>query len=390
MKLLRRDKLGRFVLLAVRSAKKPSIKKRQARKPPIKKQRARKLPVKKQSARKPSVRKQLARKPPVKEQLARKLPVKKQPVRKPSVRKQSARKPSVKKQLARKPPVKKQLARKLPVKKQPARKPSVKKQPARKTSVRKRPARKLSVKKQLARKLQIRKQPARKSPIKKQPDRKPSVRKQPARKPSVKKPAKKRAKRKAELPLIPERSREAEIVMQSKLLLLMDSISLLQGGLDMGMQTFIEQDGSVDGELRIGRLPDEWRTSGGLPELIATLSSAFTTFPVFDKDPPFGGGFWATFAVRFGPQNEAEAGELADLYKRFRGLFQMGTYPVPAWNSGPIQMAITGDTTGLRAMIQSLAAKRGLPPSSILIRFIWGPEWAHDSRVRPGHYKGEK
>jgi hypothetical protein len=146
----------------------------------------------------------------------------------------------------------------------------------------------------------------------------------------------------------------------------------------------------VDGELRINRLPDRWRMPRGLSELIAALSSAFQTFPVFEKEPSFGGGFWATFGVRFGPQNETEVGEMADLYKRFRGLFQIGTYPTPAWNSGPIQMTITDDKVGLRSMIRSLEAKRGIPPSSILIRFLWGPEWAYNSRLRPGHYKDEK
>ena len=203
-------------------------------------------------------------------------------------------------------------------------------------------------------------------------------------------PPPKKRRKKAELPLVPVRSREAEVVVQAKLATLLGLIDMTEGGLDMAIQTFINGDGSVDGELRINRLPDRWRMPRGLPELIAALSSAFQTFPVFEKEPPFGGGFWVTFGVRFGPQNETEVGEMADLYKRFRGLFQIGTYPTPAWNLGPIQIAITDDKVGLRSMIRSLEAKRGIPPSSILIRFLWGPEWAYNSRLRPGHYKGEK
>ena len=222
---------------------------------------------------------------------------------------------------------------------------------------------------------------------KKVPKRRPS--KKPRREVERKLPKRKR-KKKAELPPVPVRSREAETVIQAKLATLLGLIDMTEGGLDMAIQTFINGDGSVDGELRINRLPDRWRMPRGLPELIAALSSAFQTFPVFEKAPSFGGGFWATFGVRFGPQNETEVGEMADLYKRFRGLFQIGTYPTPAWNSGPIQMTITDDKVGLRSMIRSLEAKRGIPPSSILIRFLWGPEWAYNSRLRPGHYKDEK
>jgi hypothetical protein len=98
-----------------------------------------------------------------------------------------------------------------------------------------------------------------------------------------------------------------------------------------------------------------------------------------------GGAFWATFGIRFGPQNDAEVGELANLYKRYRGLFQIGTYPTPAWGQGAVQVALTADNVGMRAMIESLLAKRGLPPTVILIRFVWTPDG-----VRPAHYKGEK
>ena len=259
----------------------------------------------------------------------------------------------------------------------------------------------VSVKKGPAKKRPVRKGSAKKEPPKKAPvakpkkvvPKKPVVSKKPevkkAKKPAAGKPSKKR-KKKAELPPVPVRSREAETVIQAKLATLLGLINMTEGGLDMAIQSFINGDGSVDGELRISSLPERWRDPRGLPDLIATLSSAFQTFPVFDKSPSFGGGFWATFGVRFGPQNETEAGELADLYKRFRGLFQIGTYPSPAWNSGPIQIAITDDKMGLRSMIHSLEAKRGIPPSAILIRFLWGPEWSHNSRMRPGHYKGEK
>jgi hypothetical protein len=175
--------------------------------------------------------------------------------------------------------------------------------------------------------------------------------------------------------------------MQGRLLVLMQDIGLIQSGLDMAFSTCINLDGSVDGELTIRNLPEEWRTLDGVRELVAVLSSALRTFEPFPAPPrcPMGGSFWCSFGIRFGPQNEAEIGELADLYKRHRGLFQIGTYPTQAWGTGAMQIALTGDRVGMLAMLTSLLEKRGLPPSVVMVRFIWTPDAS-----RPGHYKGEK
>jgi hypothetical protein len=172
------------------------------------------------------------------------------------------------------------------------------------------------------------------------------------------------------LPEIGVRSAEAQREIQERIVLLMESIRMLQMGLNMSMQTFVNSDGTVDGELRISGLPREWRDPDGLPELIATFSNAFQTFRVFDRNPTMGGSFWFSVAVRFGPENETEMGELAELYKRHKGLFQIGTYPTRADHSSPIQLCLTDDRMGLRGMIGGLEEKRGLPPTSILIRFM--------------------
>ncbi len=173
--------------------------------------------------------------------------------------------------------------------------------------------------------------------------------------------------------------------MQQRLLMLQNSVGLLERGLDMAAQSFPNRDGTVDGELTVRNLPEEWRTLDGFGYLIATLSSAFRTFVPFPPQPSMGGAFWCSFGIRFGPQNESEIGELYNLYKRHRGMFQIGTYPTPAWGSGAIQIALTGETVGLRAMITNLMKKRGLPPSVLMVRFIWTPDGSH-----PGHYRGEK
>ena len=159
----------------------------------------------------------------------------------------------------------------------------------------------------------------------------------------------------------------------------------------MSVQSMVNIDKTVDGELRIGNLPDEWREPEGLPDLIATFSNAFASFKVFERYPPMGGSFWFSVAVRFGPQNEMEMGELAKLYKRNKGLFQIGTYPTRADHPAPLQICLTDDRQGLRSMIRNLGDKRGLPPTAILVRLLWGPDWHPDvSGKRPGHYMGEK
>jgi hypothetical protein len=283
----------------------------------------------------------------------------------------------------KRPPVRKEPVRKKrpPVQKEPVRKkrPPVRKEPVRK----KRPP----VQKEPARK---KRPPVRKEPVRK---KKPLVRKKPVRKkrplvrkePVLKKKPPRKKKRPTELPRVAEASRAAEAEMQGRLLALQESIALLQGGLDMSVKTFVNLDGTVDGELRIGNLPDEWRSLRGVRLLVATLSNAVRSVPMFQKVPSMGGSYWISFAVRFGPRNMDEVAKLSRLYKRHRGMLQIGTYPTQAWLMGSQQVALTADSTGLKAMLTALLEKRGMPPTAILVRYIWTPY-----TERPGHYKGEK
>ena len=180
---------------------------------------------------------------------------------------------------------------------------------------------------------------------------------------------------------MPARAREADILILSKLADLMGEVGGMVGGASVAVKTFINSDGSVDGELKISDLPDELRAEENLPELVALLSEVFRAFRPFPVTPSMGGRFWVSFALRFGPQDETEVGKLAELYKRFRGLYQVGTYPAAAWHPTPIQLALT---TGLKTIVEGVARKQGFPPSVILIRFTWMPDGK-----RPGHLAGE-
>ena len=298
---------------------------------------------------------------------ARKKKVPVREIKKPAVPKRG--KPAKPSKVLKKPakkPVRKPV--KKPVKK-PVRKPA--KKPVRKPA--KKPVRKL---------VKVRKKPAKKPP-KKIPKRLPRRRRR-------------RRKPRGPVPPLPVAAGEADLVMQQKLQEVMDLVTMMFPEASTSIKTAINADWTVDGELRLDGLPEELRTEEGMLEIVALVSEAFRAFHPFDQVPPMGGKFWLSFGVRFGPNNESQAKELADLYKRFRGMFQVGTYPAFAWSLGAIQDAIAPG--GLRTIFEGVARKVGIPPSTLLIRFIWlpGPKrlWRELTRSqqytqRPGHYDHE-
>jgi hypothetical protein len=391
----RRDREGRFLPDRVRKKPAPRLApKKPAPRPAPKKPAPR--PVSKKPAPRPAFKKPASRLAPKKPAPR---PASKKPAPRPAFKKLAPR--PVPKKLAPRPVLKKPAPRLVPKKlvpkklvfKKSAPRPAPKKPAPRPTPrlVSKKPAPRPTprpVPKKPAPR-PVPKKPVPKKPVLKKPAPRP-VPKKPAprpvpKKPVRKKPVRKKPTRRPERPRVPEGSALAEAEVQAKLVELRGLLDLLQPGLDTAVQSMINFDGTVDGELRVGDLPPEWREVEGVPLLVATLSSAFRSWRPFAAMPAHGGAYWVSFGVRFGPQNEAEIGELAELYKRFRGLFQIGTYPAPAWNTGPIQIVLTSDRAGLRSMVQTLLEKRGLPPTNILVRFVWTTD-----RQRPGHYRGEK
>jgi hypothetical protein len=314
-----------------------------------------------------------AKKVSLKKSLPRKLPPKKVPPRKLPPKKVPPRKLPSKKFPPTKVPPRKLPPKKLPPTKVPPRKLPPKKLPSTKVPSRKFPPKKFPSRKVPPKKLPPRKLPPKKLPLRKVPRRKLPLRKVPRKKV--------RRRRGRVLPNIPTRSRAAEVAMLAKLTLLMGEVAAFVEGADVAVKTFINSDGSVDGELRVAEMPDELRSEDGAAELVAILSEVFRAFRPFPATPPMGGKFWVSFAMRFGPQNETEVGKLAELYKKFRGLFQVGTYPAAAWHPTPIQLALA---TGLKTIVEGVARRQGYPPSVILIRFTWTP----DGR-RPAHLQGE-
>lgn len=144
------------------------------------------------------------------------------------------------------------------------------------------------------------------------------------------------------------------------------------------IKTFINSDYTVDGELRI-TLPNDWRDEEGRVRLLEFLSHIMRSVgPLVRAE--LGGAFWVAFGVRFGPASDAEVGDLAELYKRFRGLFQVATYATEAG----ILTAIIINVTNLGVVLKSLMEKRGVPPAVIFVRFTWTPDGA-----RPARYEGE-
>ena len=157
-------------------------------------------------------------------------------------------------------------------------------------------------------------------------------------------------------------------------------MDLRRPGLELSLKTFINVDGTVDGEIRIADLPDDWRSEEGIPELMEFLSqilrAAGTLTPGIEQ-----GAYWVSIGVRFGPQNDAEVGDLAEMYKRYRGMFQVASYPLDASSVSGLQNAIVA----FGMIVRSLMEKRGLPPAVVFIRYTWMPDGS-----RPGRFTGEK
>jgi hypothetical protein len=151
-------------------------------------------------------------------------------------------------------------------------------------------------------------------------------------------------------------------------------------GLVTDIKSFVNRDGTVDAELRISDLPDEWKVEDGGPFISEFLSEIFQQLGTL-KDTDDGGRFWVSVGFRFGPSNESEIGELAELYKRHRGLFQIASYPVSAALASGLQNAVAASGT----MATSLGESRGLYPAVVIVRLTWMP-----SGQNPSRYKGEK
>jgi hypothetical protein len=160
----------------------------------------------------------------------------------------------------------------------------------------------------------------------------------------------------------------------------MNRIAAESPELSLTLKSFINIDMTVDGEIRIGELPELWRTEEGFPELMAFLSRVLTAVGVLVPGKE-GGRYWISIGVRFGPQTDAERGDLAEMYKRYRGMFQVASYSLDLGMRGGIANAIVA----FEMIIQALMEKRGIPPAIVFIRYTWTPDGS-----RPGRFEGEK
>jgi hypothetical protein len=199
---------------------------------------------------------------------------------------------------------------------------------------------------------------------------------------TTKKPAKvvKQKRPRRQYPTFISQALAAEALSLQKLSRFQDTIVIIEPEIDVGLKSFVNSDGTVDAELRLRNLPDLWRTLEGQPSLGSALSEAGRVMGAFPRQPSFGGAFWVSFGVRFGPKNEAEVEMMAKFYKRFRGLFQVGAYHTTA-SAVP---AILNNAATVRSLVESIWDKRDLPPAQVLVRIVWTPDGQ-----RPGRFQGE-
>lgn len=152
--------------------------------------------------------------------------------------------------------------------------------------------------------------------------------------------------------------------------------------LELTLKTFINRDLTVDGEVRISHLPEEWREEGGAILIGEFLSRILRTMGELVPGAE-GGVYWISIGVRFGPQSEAEPGaeDIKEIYKRYRGLFQVAVHPTNASYPDGIQ----NNVAGIVDIIKKISVRRSMPPSAILVRFTWTPDG-----TRPERYEGER
>ncbi len=319
--------------------------------------------------------------------LHKKKPLKKAQPKKPLKKKVQPKK-LLKKKIQPKKLLKKKVQPKKPLKKKVQPKKLLKKKAQPKKPLKKKVQPKKPLKKKVQPKKPLKKKVQPKKPLKKkvQP-KKPLKKKVQPKKPLKKKvqPKKRPLKKKRPQSVIQitERQQIAERVEMDWL----DGLwMLLEGenlGLDMRLKSFLYQDGSVDTELRIQDLPFSWTDEvDGLREITAVLSRLLRERgPIVPETE--GGQHWVSMGLRFGPQTDGEAGadDLAELYKRFRGLFQVAAYPTFA----DVGSGLQNNVLSLSVIMKSMMERRGTTPSVLLIRLTWTPDG-----LRPGRYKGER
>src|ERR1019366_8182295 len=96
----------------------------------------------------------------------------------------------------------------------------------------------------------------------------------------------------------------AESKMLSKLSTMQEELNLIESELDMSLKSMTNADGTVDAELRLRNLPDDWRTVEGAPMIVGALSEAIRAMGAFPRKPDMGGRFGVSFALRFGPKTQ--------------------------------------------------------------------------------------
>jgi hypothetical protein len=305
----------------------------------------------------------------------KKLPPKKLPPKKLPSKKLPPKKLPPKKLPPKKLPSKKLPPKKLPPKKLPPKKLPPKKLPPKKLPPKKLPPKKLPPKKLPPKKLPSKKLPPKKLPPKKLPPKKLPPKKLLPKKRKPKKPVKHR------YPTFMRQAASAEAMILAKLDRLGNTLAAIEPDVGTTIKSFINSDATVDGELRMRDLPEEWRTLEGMPAVVATLSEAVRAMGAFPSFSPVGGAFWISCGLRFGPKNEQEIEDMAKFYKRFRGLLQVGAYPTTA----QALPAILNNVLAIRYLIERVWVKRDLPPAQLLVRIVWTP-----TTVKPGRFAGEE
>ena len=155
-------------------------------------------------------------------------------------------------------------------------------------------------------------------------------------------------------------------------------LGVAPGELSLGIKSFVNLDGTVDAEIRISELPYLWQTEEGRVSMTEFLSNVLRKAGILSPGKE-AGGYYISIGIRFGRTGNVE--DLAELYKRYRGLFQVAAFPT----SMHLISGIMNNVVSISVITDSLRKKRGLPPAVIFLRVTWTP-----TGQRPERYLGER
>lgn len=131
--------------------------------------------------------------------------------------------------------------------------------------------------------------------------------------------------------------------------------------LDARILTHANRDGSVNGQLLIASLP-------------RGIGAAKITLYLSETEQALKGGFWISTTMRFSFRDDEE------LYRRFRGMQEVTTYPQDAAHDRKIDLNLST----ARGIMEKVKRRRRANVQQLAINIIWTHDKRRPAKRKPG------